>query len=621
MAFAGRRAAPMDPEPETTGRKSAPGKFPRVVTWAAIVAVIAAVHLARPVLIPLALAILFSFLLAPVARRLELWRLGRIPGVLVTVLGAMALALTMGWFVLAQMHELAAKMPEYRGTLHARFAEVRERFGGSVDRAAEIVEEIEGNLEPGGDAPPAPDAVRVQVVDEPGAATTWMRGALGRVAEILGVGALVALLVIFMLLQREALRDRLIWVLGHQRLHVKTQMLEEASRRVSRYLQAQLIVNGTQGLLVGLGLAWIGVPNALLWGLLSALLRFLPYVGPWIAALCPILISFAVFDGWTRPLETIALFVVLETLSNNLLEPWLYGARTGMSSLAIVVAATFWTFLWGGVGLVLATPLTVCLVVMGKHIPQLRALAVLLGDQPVLSSAARLYQRLLAGDLAGARAMLAAELESKPLLEAYDATVLPALALAAEDGRTGLLEDERREAVEHGLQELVEEAGRRPEEPVDPPVAAPATSPKVLCLPASDAIDEIAARMLCDVLGRDGVPCEVASVVLFAGEMLELVEERGADVVCVSHMQPPALAPTRYLCKRLIERYPNVPVVVGAWTVDPDAPRGRLRLPRDGEFHVATSLAEARTHALRLVEDLRAKQRATAAPKRRSRSI
>jgi predicted PurR-regulated permease PerM len=579
--------------------------LPRIVNLASAMIVIAAFRLGREVLIPIALSILFSFLLAPLVSRLER-RVARIPAVLSVVAAVMIAIAGLGWFVMGQVGELAETLPEYRHSLNQKVQDLREVFGSKFGRAATMVEEL-GELEESSDAP-APEVVQVELAEEPWTASRWIQNALWRAVGALVFAGALSLFVTFMLLQKEGLRDRFIWLVGDHRLSVTTQMLEEASRKVSRYMFAQLLVNSVQGVMVGVGLALIGVPDSLLWGMLSALLRFLPYVGPWIAALCPILVSFAVFEGWTHPLLTVALFLTLELFTNNVLEPWVYAAKTGLTSLAILVAALFWTWLWGGFGLFLSTPLTVCLVVMGKYVPQLRFFTVMFGDRPVLSDSARLYQRLLAGDHDGAWNVLAPELEAKPLIEVYDQTLMQTVRLAAADCRQGEIDEERREALERGLLTLVEEAAAfRPAapgaggEPVPPAAREPAEGLALLCIPTSDAFDQVASVMLRETLRREGIECEVVSEVHFAGEILDIIARRAPAAVCVSHVPPPALAPIRYLCKRIVEKYPELPIVVGAWTLELDEKKVDLRLPGSARPLLASSLAQARAHAQELL--------------------
>jgi hypothetical protein len=393
--------------------------------------------------------------------------------------------------------------------------------------------------------------------------------------------------VIFMLLAREDLRDRVIRLIGQGRINVTTQAMDEAGRRVSKYLIAQCIVNGTYGLAIGLGLWIIGLtaghnhpsfPNWFLWGMLTALLRFIPYIGPWIGAAFPIALSLAVYQGWAVPASVIGMFLVVELISNNLMEPWLYGASTGVSTVAILVAAVFWTWLWDIPGLLLSTPLTVLIAVTGKYVPQLEFLSILLGDEPALEPKYRFYQRLLADDVEEADELLAEYAEKKPLVEVYDTVVLPALGLAEADWHRDRLDHAKQQQIRQSIRDLVEEAGERPRKvdaatppggTVTPAAATPSSNTTalaevvqakpaptnegtpydrcVLCIPARDPADEVAALMLTQVLEHHGYCSEYVSVEKLASEYLEVVEKRQSQVVVISELPPAAVTLARYI--------------------------------------------------------------------------
>ena len=286
----------------------------------------------------------------------------------------------------------------------------------------------------------------------------------GTLLEVLGTIGIVIVLVVFFLIRREDLRDRFIHLVGKGHVTVTTQMLEDAGARVSRYLSMLFLINVTFGISVGIGLYLIGVPNAILWGILAAALRFIPYIGPWIAAAMPIGLSMAISTGWVAPILTVGLFVVLELFSNNVLEPWLYGKNTGVSAVAVLVAAVFWMWLWGPVGLLLATPLTVCLLVVGKHVPQLSFLDILLGNEPVFEPKKRIYQRLLAGDQEEAAELLEDYLEHKPLAEVYDTVLIPALALAETHWHRGELNEGKHKFIMESLKEMIQDRVERQQE-------------------------------------------------------------------------------------------------------------------------------------------------------------
>jgi hypothetical protein len=386
-----------------------------------------------------------------------------------------------------------------------------------------------------------------------------------------------------------------------------THAMDEAGDRVSHYLFFQSLVNACYGLLAGIFLYFIHVPNALLWGVIAGLLRFLPYIGPPVGALLPTLFSLAVFNDWTRPLMVLGFFVVLEIAVANFIEPMLYGARTGISSLAILVAAVFWTFLWGPIGLVLSTPLTVCLVVMGRHVPNMQFLNVLLGDEPVLLPSAHFYQRLLAADQVEARQVLNRHLKDKSLEELYDSVVIPALRLAEQDRHRNDLDEESekfiyqttKDLVKRLSEEIKDQSGpNRPGEqattsgPADKPLEPPKRFSSVVCLPARDEADEIIATMLAQLLERAGYNSQcvpLGSVV----DMLARVEKVKPDIVCVSALPPFAVTHARNLCERLRSQFPNQGIVVGLWDFSGDKAKAASKIDPTEQIHVFTTLALA----------------------------
>ena len=412
----------------------------------------------------------------------------------------------------------------------------------------------------------------VRVVTAPTSPLQIFGGMFGTLLEVLGTTGIVIVLVVFFLVQREDLRDRFIHLMGKGHVTVTTQMLEDAGTRVSRYLSMLFLINVTFGISVGIGLYLIGVPNAILWGILATVLRFIPYIGPWIAAAMPLGLSMAISPDWFAPLLTVGLFVLLELFNNNLLEPWLYGKKTGVSAVAVLVAAVFWMWLWGPVGLLLATPLTVCLLVVGKHVPELSFLGILLGNEPVFEPMDRIYQRLLAGDQEEAAELFEDYLEHQPLVEVYDTVLIPALALAETHWQLGELNEGKHNFIMESLKEMIQDQGERQQEllakreTADSPVAdgdsirvdeINASRLSILCLPARSQADEIAAMMLAQVLEASGCRAQAISVTALAGEMVDLVDQcTAADVICISATPPAAVMHARYLSKRLRGRLP-----------------------------------------------------------------
>jgi hypothetical protein len=401
--------------------------------------------------------------------------------------------------------------------------------------------------------------------------------------------ALVIVFVIFMLLRLPDLRDRLISLLGSKNLRLTTEALDEAARKVSKYLVMQTVINSFQGTCTAAGLYFIGVPNAILWGALTMALRFVPYVGVWVAAALPVALSFALFDHWTQPLMVVALYVCLELFSYMVLEPWLYGSRTGVSPIALLVAAAFWTWLWGPIGLLLAIPVTVVLVVMGKYIPQLAFLHVLLGDQPVLLPHERLYQRLLASNQDEADALIQQSVRTQSHVEVCDTVIVPAVQLAEDDYERAVLPDAKRLLVFQHLEQWIDEYVDQRQVPKVPPgnPLSPLFGRSILCVPAEDRADEITSKLLALLLIEQGGKARTAPN--------GWEEPTRPDVVVVAALPPDAATAARRACKALRNRWHDVPIIVGLWNAAGDTERARQRLEAAGADQICLSFAECIT--------------------------
>jgi predicted PurR-regulated permease PerM len=606
----------------------------RLVTLASVALVVAALYLAKEVLLPFALAVLLSFLLSPVVVRLERFKLGRVPSVIVVTGMAFVAVLAIGWVVTNQFIDLTANLPKYKENLIEKGQALRGPMSGTFKRAVTTITEISNSVlgtedeatggatagpaapnpaSPGGETSELKEQpVPVKVVEGPPTPVSFLSEWLGSLLAPLGQLAIVVVFVIFMLIQREDLRNRLIRLIGAGSLPLTTEALDDAASRVSRYLLMQLIINATYGMAVAAGLFAVGMPNAVLWGLLATILRFIPYIGPWIAAVMPIALSLAVFDGWLRPLVVIGLFVVLELVSNNIMEPLLYGSSTGMSPVGIIASAVFWTWLWGGLGLVMATPLTVCLTVLGRYIPQLRFVNILLSDEPVLTIESRYYQRLLALDQDEATNLVDDFLKSHSVEELYDAMILPALRLAERDRHAGNLPETRQRFIYGSLRDLVEELGESQDAAdVDSADAAHplANHPvlftarqevRIVCLPATDEADEIAGTMLAQALAARGYHATCLSLGMLTSERLEQVKEEEAGLVVISALPPGATAHARYVCKRLRPAFPDLKIIVGLWIAEAAGKKITDRLTAAGADEIATTLSQATDQIERL---------------------
>ena len=585
--------------------------------------IIAALHYGADLIVPFALAVLISFLLNYPVTWVERLRIGHTASVVVVMLFAFSVAGVMIWAATAELTDIVIHLPEYQQNIRTKLDRIKNLNGSGgnspitkaaqsiteltdeVAQANQVAQQQKGGLKRAnprsGPATPA-QPIAVQVVKQP----TGIFGALGAVGASIGrffaTAAAVVILTLFILLNRGNLRNRLFRLFGRGRITVMTTAMDDAAQRVSRYLLTQGLVNFVYGLSLGTGLYFIGVPYVLFWGCAAIFLRFIPYLGTFVAGVAPFLLSLAVFDGWTRPLLVLGLFVAVEAIVSGIIEPWLYATRTGISSLAILLSATFWTVLWGPIGLVMSTPLTVLLVVIGRHVPQLEFLYVLLGDEPVLAPEAHYYQRLLALDEDEAHQVAEQFVKDKSVEELYDAVLIPALALAEEDRHENRLDEARQKFIYQSTRDLIEELGEantvereRPEQ-LKPPVHAGS----ILCIPARDEADELVALMLAQSLREKGYDAE-STVIGFVDEMLTRVKECQPDVLFVSALPPFAVTHARSLCRRAHQVCGNVKVVIGLWGASLDRKSLQQRLGNGCADYLVHSIAEAELQ-LRLFE-------------------
>jgi len=574
------------------------------------VVAVGTLYFARAVLVPFALAMLFSFLLTPLVRLLEKLRLPRVPAVLLVVLLAMTVAVFLVVRVTSQLVDVSGQLPIYRANLENKVASLHSGESFGLVRAteevselgAELVETLPGKVGTGRQQKDRAIAesklgkpIEVQLVTPPSAA--W--GSMLTLLSPLGVAAVVLVFTVFILLRLEDLRNRFIRLVGHNHLNVMTQALDDTSQRIGKYLLLQFIVNASYGIAIGAGLHLIGLPNPLLWGVLAAAFRFLPFVGPPIAAFLPIVLSLAVFHGWTRTLLIVGLYLISEIVVANFVEPMLYGANTGISSLAILVAAVFWTLLWGPVGLVLSTPLTVCLVVLGRHVPQMEFLHVLLGDEPVLSPDMHFYQRMLASDLSEARQVLEAHLHGKGLQELYDSIVIPALGMAQRDSHQNDLDEAGEDSICQSTRELLEELNEEYADHRDlvqdtrpAPTGIAASPASIICVPAKTGADETIGSMLVELLERRGDYAHCISLGTNA-EMIDQLLKDKPDVVIVSALQPFALAHARKLYLQIRAGLPKATIMVGLWNFNGAIEGVSARFGPDAQGLIATTLEAA----------------------------
>jgi predicted PurR-regulated permease PerM len=570
-----------------------------LVTFAGCVLVVAVLSLADDLFVPFALAILLTFVLTPLVAALERW-IGRVPAVLLVVTLVFAVLGLAGWGVARQMQYLIEDLPGYRANIRTKIADVRGAGkGGAVEKLQETFEGIKTDL--GTATAPRPTAGRNIVVSAPDATGF---GWLGPILGPLGTGGLVLVMVIFMLLERRDLRDRLIGLFGHGRLAITTRAIDEAGSRVSRQLLMQSLVNLVYGVAAGIGLYFLGVPYPLVWASLGAALRFIPYVGPVLGAGAPILVSLAALQGWTGPLQVIALFVVLELFTNLVLETVLYAGAAGVSQVALLMSVAFWTWLWGPLGLLMATPLTVCFVVLGKHVPGLEFVGTLMADRPALAPEHGYYQRLLARDQSEASDLIEQYVKTESPNSVYDVLLLPALNYAERDRMELRLSPEEEQVVIDATRDLLSDTAEfiaRFHSPVvaaddAPERPAPREPLRVLGYAANGAADELALAMLGQLIADLPIEVEVTTTRMQANDLVSLVRERGVSVVCVADLPPSPSSKTRYLVKRLRAAFPELRILVGRWAPPGLADDGTQTLRDAGANHVGSTLAQTREY-------------------------
>jgi predicted PurR-regulated permease PerM len=558
--------------------------------------VCAALYFGQAVLVPLVLAALLTFLLSPLVTRLDRLRVPRVVGVLLVMTFVGGIIGSVGYVVAGELRSFAAELPMHRQNIRAKIREaIAFTRGGAIENVQDTIEEIGDVVEEGAE-PAAPPRERRRRDDEPLRVaiepspppllgnTQWLGSLFGAV----GTAGLTLLLAIFMLVKREDLRDRLVSLSGRPSLVVATKALTDAGERISRYLVMQFIVNASMGVAVGVGLHFIGVRYAALWGLAAGVLRYIPYVGPWIAALLPISVSLVTTPGWEQVALVVAMFVVLELLSNNIMEPLLYGHSVGLSELAVIVAAIFWTWLWGPIGLVIATPITTCLVVLATHTPALAVIGRLLGERPALRPHETVYQRLLARDVDEADAIVTRFMNEQSLDEAVQ-IVLDALLALKRDLQAGRVSPEDGELVLSGMRDVLDELDATQPRPGD--ASAPEHAALVMGAPGRDPLDAVVLELARVLLRGEPVTLEVLSTDLMVGEALTAIEAKAPAAVVVPSLPPAGLAPARQLCMRLHARLPALPLVA-ARLGDPESELGdRAALLRTaGCAEVATSL-------------------------------
>jgi predicted PurR-regulated permease PerM len=558
-----------------------------------------ALYWARAILIPLALATFFTFILSPLVTWLQKRGLGRVPSVLLVVVATVLTFGAVGLVVGQQMVELTRTLPDHADRIKAKVATMKGWVSpGEENRLTKLINDVYDLVAGTPPPPPVPGDPGTPPTVIVGTSPSWVaraQGFLTPAAEALGQAAFTFVLLLFMLLKREDLRNRVIRLLGAGRITTTTKAVDETSQRISRYLFVQFILNASFGIVVTLGLLLMGVQYAPLWGVVGFLMRYVPYIGTWIGVIPPALFTFAVSDGWALPLMVVLLFVGLEIICNNIFEPLLYGKSLGLSEVAQLVAAAFWAFLWGPIGLILSGPLTTCLLVVGKYVPQWRFLTVLLGDEPVLSPRVAFYQRLAARDQDEAAEIIEKELEKQPAEQVFDEVLVPALAAARRDVGNGRLSEEELGQITEAVREVAEEVG---EFKLSANLDAPAEERvRVLLVPSKDGVDLAAADLFGRLLDPSVWEATVTPAATLTSELLERIETEKPAVVILASLPPGGLTHARYLVKRIRQQFPDVKLAVCRWGAsddgEPDPAAEQLR--RAGADEVTTRLEATRT--------------------------
>jgi predicted PurR-regulated permease PerM len=560
--------------------------------------IVAAIYLGQPILMPAALAVLLAFALAPVAERLRSLHLGHIPSVLLTVLFAFMIIGALGAYIGSEFAHLAGDLPRYQTNLSHKIDSLRgaAQGNGLIARASAMLDKLDneftGAVETANTASQAAEKpTLVQIKQDDGGPLHIIQAIAGPLLAPLATATIVIIFVIFILLQKEDLRDRFIRLAGAHDLRRTTIALDDAANRLSRYLLLQTAINTCFGIVIGTGLWLIGIPNAGLWGLIATMFRFVPYIGVPLAAILPVALAVAVDPGW-------GLYGVVESITGQAIEPVLYGRSTGLSATAILVAATFWTWVWGPLGLLLSTPLTMCLVVVGRHVEHLRFLDVLLGDKPALGHEESLYLRLLQGDPDEAANHAELYLKEKPIAAYYDEVVLKALTLAQHDIQRGALDSERRHRVRETLQGLLHNLSEHGAHLIAADVALldigeDWRNEPVLCVAGHSDFDEWAGLLLVDLLRRQGLGGRVISNADAMPTNIHHLEDSGFKIVCVSYLEPANYTNARYLVRRLRKRFSSMQPMLGFWGFTHDDSRYLDAIEATECDVVVTSLREA----------------------------
>ncbi len=576
--------------------------------------IIGILYIGQTILVPLALGVLLTFLLSPFVSRIERW-IGRLPAVLITVIIIFLGISSAGYILTHEFIDLTTKLPNYKNNIETKLRSLRLSYIEESVGLSETIQKFEKNLPDYSYITPSPSLpvaeasrttpvlpktpVPVQMIESKSYLTVAVQSFVGPVISVLLTIGLVMLFVIFMLLYREDLRGRILRIVGQRRIGVSTQAMDDASTRISHYLFRQLIINLVYGVIVTIGLYFIGIPNAPLWGGLAVVLRFIPYIGSWIAAVIPIGLSFVISANWWAPFLTLSLYIMLDLITSNLIEPWFYGSGTGISPLALIVAAIFWTLLWGPIGLLLSTPLTVCLVVIGRYVHMLEFLSILFSDEQPLEIHEECYHRLLTGGESNVMEIIDNYLKDHSLISLYDSVLIPVILNIELDLRWEIIDKEKAKDLYESIRDIIEDLSTLPTVPSIDKKSNSETAVitesvyRVICIPARGERNEIVVNMLAQVLSQKSFIVETISENHNTEEIVDYVEKHHPNVVCISVVAPSTNIYARFLCKKLRMRIPQLNIMVGLWGSLKTASEIDKQIHAIGADEAVISLSEA----------------------------
>lgn len=518
------------------------------------------IYFAQTIVIPLTIAALLTFLLSPLVIKLEKL-IGRIASILIVVIVVFSLIGFTGYIFAKQLILFGSNFQNYYEIIQTKLHAFQFPEGGILNKIGHALGKLKEGLlgEPNTvDSAGKVSPINVKLIDLSSSITQFVESFFGSFFNILGMTGIVILLVIFMLLNKEDIRSRIIKLIGQSRISSTTSAMNEASERVFRYIFRLFIVNVGFGICVTIGLYWIGIPNAILWGCFAAILRFIPYIGPWIAAIIPIALSFIITNTWSVPIITISFFIILEMITAYVIEPYYYGVGTGVSSFALIVAAIVWTWLWGPIGLLLSTPLTVCLVVLGQYVTNMSFLRVLLSQEQALTPAEECYHRLLSFESSESIDVIESFLQKNSLISLCDSILIPVIAQTEKDFHLELIEIDQKEALYQGVREIVEFLSMSEQKET---TSIQKQKGNILCLSTQSTRDEIGVSILAQLLVFESFNVHLTTR-LTLSEIMELVDKGNPDAICICALTPFALSKTRFFCAKLHQRKPQLPIVI-----------------------------------------------------------